>query len=168
MPKLKSINPSNYEVLGEAEVSTPKEVAQKVKRARGAQESWRQLGVAGRVALLQRAFEEFRSRKAELVLLEARVMGMPLAEADPDFDGTLDYARWYFDNAQKYLKPEVTFENDQEIHQVFYEPYGVAAVITPWNFPFWKFCLGHFAKFNRRQYHYLQMLRRNSLVWQNY
>jgi acyl-CoA reductase-like NAD-dependent aldehyde dehydrogenase len=43
--------------------------------------------------------------------------------------------RWNLDNADKCLAPEVTFENEEEIHKVFYEPLGVGAVITPWNFP---------------------------------
>ena len=63
-------------------------------------------------------------------------MGMPISEAKMDFDATLDYANWYFDNAEKYLSPATTFENKKEIHQVFYEPIGVSAVIIPWNFPF--------------------------------
>ena len=40
------------------------------------------------------------------------------------------------------LAPEVTFEDAEEIHKVFYEPLGVAAVITPWNFPQSNFVMG--------------------------
>ena len=71
-----------------------------------------------------------------MALLESKEMCMPINEALLDFDGTLDYANWYFENAKKYLDPETTFEDDKEIHQVFYEPIGVSAVIIPWNFPF--------------------------------
>ena|GEM_PF-6468197 len=58
-------------------------------------------------------------------------MGMPISEAILDFDSGIDYINWYFDNAKKYLDPETTFENEKEIHQVFREPIGVVAVITP-------------------------------------
>ncbi len=142
MQKLKSINPSNYQVLGEVSVSSPQEIEDKVKLARNAQKGWRDLGVAKRVRLLRKAVEEFKSQKSEFALLEAREMGMPINEAIADFDATLDYADWYFDNAEKYLSPETTFENDKEIHQVFYEPIGVSAVIIPWNFPFANFVWG--------------------------
>lgn len=40
MQKLKSINPSNYQVLGEIDISSPKEVEEKVKLARNAQKKW--------------------------------------------------------------------------------------------------------------------------------
>ena len=136
MQKLQSINPSNYQVLGEVDISTTREVEDSVKLARSAQKEWADLGVAGRVALLKKVFEDFESQKAEFALLESREMGMPIKETFMDVDATLFYANWYFDNAEKYLNPETTFESETEIHQVFHEPLGVAAVIVPWNFPF--------------------------------
>ncbi|MBI3981009.1 aldehyde dehydrogenase [Candidatus Microgenomates bacterium] len=142
MQTLKSINPSTYELLGEVVVSTKEKVSQKVALAQQMRKEWRELGVAKRVEMLRKAFGEFLERKKELALLESREMGMPLSEALIDVDGTMDYANWYFDNAEKYLSPETTFENDTEIHQVFYEPIGVAAVIVPWNFPFANFVWG--------------------------
>jgi len=136
MTKLKSINPSDYSEYGELEVTTPEEVANIVAKAKGAQEKWEDIGLSERVKLIRAAFAEIGDRKEELIKLEAQEMGMPIADADFDFDGTMDYANWYLDNAEKYLSPEVTFENDSEIHKVFYEPVGTAAVIVPWNFPF--------------------------------
>ena len=142
MEKLKSINPSNYEVLGEVEISTLQEVEEKVRLAREAQKEWRSLGVAGRVAVLRKDFEEFKSKKEEISLLSSQEMGVPITDALEGFEAAFGYANWYFDNAEKYLSPETTFEDDKEIHQVFYEPIGVAAVIIPWNFPFDNFIWG--------------------------
>jgi len=135
MNKLISINPSTYQELGSVEVSSPSEVKHKVEIAHSAKKVWREMGVSKRVELLKEVFEEVKLRKEEIALLEAREMGMPLSDALIDVDGTLDYANWYFDNAEKYLSPEVTFESDTELHQVVYEPIGVAALIIPWNFP---------------------------------
>jgi len=145
MAKLQSINPSNYEILGEVEVSTAQEIAEKVKLAREAQKEWRNLRLAGRISVLRKAFDEFASKKEELALLMSKEMGMPITHSRNGFegpDGAFSYANWYFDNAKKYLSPETTFEDDKEIHQVFYEPIGVVAVIIPWNFPFANFIWG--------------------------
>ena len=142
MKKLQSINPSNYQVLGTVDVSMVQEIENKVKLAKSSQKKWAELGIAKRVALLKTAFEDLKNKKVDLTLLESREMGMPLSETLVDFDSTLNYANWYFDNAEKYLSPETTFENDKEIHQVFYEPIGVSAVIIPWNFPFANFVWG--------------------------
>lgn len=142
MPKLKSVNPSNYQLLGEIEISSATDIEEKVKLAKKAQIGWRDLGLAKRVELLRKAIEALKNKKEEFTLLESREMGMPINETLVDFDGTLDYANWYFENAEKYLSPETTFESDKEIHQVFYEPIGVSAVIIPWNFPFANFVWG--------------------------
>lgn len=140
--KLQSINPSNYQVIGSVGISTTQEVEDKVELARSAQKEWADLGVAKRVSLLKKAFEDLKNKKAEFTLLEAKEMGMPLNETLTDFDANFDYANWCFDNAEKYLSPETTFENDKEIHQVFHEPIGISAVIVPWNFPFGNFIWG--------------------------
>ncbi|MBI2592900.1 MAG: aldehyde dehydrogenase [Candidatus Colwellbacteria bacterium] len=140
--KLQSINPSNYQVLGTVDISTDQEIEDKVKLARSAQKKWAELGVAQRVVLLKTAFEDLKSKKTEFTLLESREMGMPINEAIIDFDATIDYANWYFENAEKYLGPETIFEDEKEIHQVLHEPIGVSAVIVPWNFPFANFVWG--------------------------
>ena len=142
MQKLQSINPSNYQVLGSVDISTTKEIEDKVNHARDAQGKWAGLGITKRVSLLKKAFEDLKKQKAEFTLLEAREIGMPINETITDFDATFDYANWYFENAEKYLSPETTFENDKEIHQVFHEPLGVSAIIVPWNFPFANFVWG--------------------------
>lgn len=142
MQKLESINPSNYKVLGTIDVSTNQEIEDKVRLAKNTQKEWADFSVAKRVSLLKKAFEEMKNKKEEFALLEAKEMGMPINESLADFDATLDYADWYFENAERYLSPETTFESDQEINQVFHEPVGVSAVIVPWNFPFANFVWG--------------------------
>ncbi len=143
MAKLQSTNPSkNYQIIGDVETSTPEDVKAKVARAHAAKKAWRELGLQGRIDSLRKAFDEFKQRKEELALLQSREMGMPITETLQDVDASIDYANWYFDNAARYLAPETTFEDDKEIHQVFYEPIGVTAVIVPWNFPFANFVWG--------------------------
>jgi len=142
MKKIKSINPSTYQILGEVNVSSQDEIKEKVEFARKAQKGWGMLELGERIEILRRAIEELEMHKEELAFLESREMGMPISEATDGFDGAIDYAKWYFDNAEKYLSPETTLENDKEIHQVFYEPVGVVGVIVPWNFPLDNFIWG--------------------------
>lgn len=137
MSKLTSTNPSrNYQAVGEVETSTPDEVKAKVDKARSAKKEWGGLGVAGRVELMRKVSEKFAENKERFAKLEAEEMGMPVKEALEDFDFGLDYLNSYIDKAEEYLKPIITLDNDEELHQVFKEPYGVAACIVPWNFPF--------------------------------
>jgi len=140
MPKLISTNPSkNYEILGEIEISTKKEIQNKVKIARSSQKKWKTIGLPQRIKLLKTLVSIFIEAKEKLAFLASQEMGMPISQSLDDFDSGIDYFNWYLDNAEKYLKPETTYEDEDEIHKVFYEPVGVVAVIVPWNFPFSNF-----------------------------
>jgi acyl-CoA reductase-like NAD-dependent aldehyde dehydrogenase len=140
-----STNPGrNYELVGEVRVSSAAEIAVAVREARAAQPAWQALGVAGRVKALEAVPSLFEQHRQEIAEIIAREMGAPAARADGSTSWALNRMRWNLDNAAVCLAPEVTFENAEEIHKVFYEPLGVAAVITPWNFPQSNFVMGAF------------------------
>lgn len=137
MSKLTSTNPSHgYQPLGEVKVSTPEEIQAKVAGAHATKKAWRDLGTTGRTELLRKVSAKFAENKERFAKLEAEEMGMPIKEAVEDFDFGLDYLNSYLDTGEEHLKSVVTLENDKERHEVFKEPYGVAACIVPWNFPF--------------------------------
>jgi acyl-CoA reductase-like NAD-dependent aldehyde dehydrogenase len=135
MCRLKSVNPSTGKVVGEVEVSSESEVIEKVKRANQVLDEWRNLGVMGRVEVLKKIPELIKKNKDNLAILASKEMGMPIGESRDDIDYSLDYFNWYFDNAEKYLSPEIIYEDKEIEHIVYREPRGVVAVITPWNFP---------------------------------
>jgi len=133
--KIKSINPSTRETMGEVAQSSKIEIRQKVEMARKALETWKDLGLEGRVNVLKKVVNNLTKKQKEFALLVSKEMGMPISQSVHDVAGAIDYFNWYLDNAEKYLSPEVTFEDDTQVHEVHYEPVGVVAAITPWNFP---------------------------------
>lgn len=132
---IQSINPSNQEILGEVVESTQSEVKQKVAAARNALPVWKAMGIEGRVSALRKVVHNLTQRQDEFALLISKEMGMPISQSVHDVAGAVDYFNWYLDNAEKYLSPEVTYQDDNQVHEVHYEPVGVVAAITPWNFP---------------------------------
>lgn len=132
---IQSVNPSTQELLGEVTISTKVEVEQKVLAARKALPIWKELGIPGRVAALRKVVHNLTTRQEEFASLISNEMGMPITQSVHDVSGAVDYFNWYLDNAEKYLSPEVTYMDDSQIHEVHYEPVGVVAAITPWNFP---------------------------------
>lgn len=137
MNKLQSTNPSaGYKVIGEVEVSSAEDIKTKIKKAHSAKRAWQELGVSGRVELLRKVSAKFAENKERFAKLEAEEMGMPIKEALEDFDFGLDYLNSYLDTGEEHLKSIVTVDDENERHEVFKEPYGVAACIVPWNFPF--------------------------------
>ncbi len=144
MSKVISRNPSrNYEVIGEVDFSTELEIKEKVSNSRKAFKSWKEIGIKKRVELLRKVQQAILARKEEIGVLTSKEMGMPISRSIPDVeDALLNYMEWYLNNADEAIKPQITFENETEIHKNFYEPTGVAAVISPWNFPISNFVWG--------------------------
>jgi len=141
MSKLISTNPAkNYEVIGEVDISTDKEIKEKVELANKAKLKWKELGVKKRIELLKPIYEEFKKRKDEFPSLTTKEMGKPIVEAG--VDGSLEKFKWFLENGEKALTDEITHKDEKSMHKIVYEPYGVAAVITPWNFPFSMFIWG--------------------------
>ncbi len=136
--KIISTNPGrNFKVLGEVLVSSEKEIREKVAKAQAAKEAWKNIGVFDRVKLLKRVYDALYAKRDKIAQLDSQEMGFPITQCYTyNLGDGLAYFKWYLENSARYLVPEVTFQSKREVHTVYYEPTGVAAVIVPWNFPF--------------------------------
>ncbi|HSW74181.1 MAG TPA: aldehyde dehydrogenase, partial [Candidatus Limnocylindria bacterium] len=139
-----SLNPAhNYKVIGQVPVSSHAEIDLKIAQAHKAAFSWAQRELDERIAVLEKLYTAFKTRKNEIRAISSQEMGMPISVADiVDFEFGLNYMRGYLDNAQQWLSPEIVFKNNDETHYLYFEPKGVAAVSVPWNFPFLMFVWG--------------------------
>lgn len=137
MNKLVSTNPAdNYSIVGEVFLSNKAEISEKVKKARMSKAAWKELGIKARVALLKPICDEFGKRKEELAQLITKETGKPIQQSRNEATGYVEDFEWFLDNVASALVDEITYEDKDSIHKIIYEPLGVAAVITPWNFPF--------------------------------
>lgn len=137
MAKLISTNPADdYNVIWEVEISTKKEIKDKIKLAHNAKKNWREIWVKKRIQLLNPIFKEFENRKNEIAELITKEMWKPISESEWEVKTALDYFKWYLENVESIIKDEITQEDEKSLHKIIYEPIWVVAVITPWNFPF--------------------------------
>uniref|UniRef100_UPI0005398A4D aldehyde dehydrogenase family protein n=1 Tax=Kitasatospora sp. MBT63 TaxID=1444768 RepID=UPI0005398A4D len=106
-----------------------------VERARAAQPGWLAAGAAARSAALTRAAEAVEAHAEELAALVVREVGKPLAEARGEVARTAAIWRYY---AQAPYAPAGELHEPaagQGLLMTRRRPYGVAGLITPWNFP---------------------------------
>jgi acyl-CoA reductase-like NAD-dependent aldehyde dehydrogenase len=136
--KLLSTNPAdNYSKLGEVEISTDAEIKGKVDKAQAARKSWKELGVEGRVKLLKPVRDEFENRMDEIAQLISVETGKAITESISEVKRYINNdIDWFLENGPKALADKITLEDDEALHRIVYEPYGVAASIAPWNYPF--------------------------------
>jgi acyl-CoA reductase-like NAD-dependent aldehyde dehydrogenase len=138
--ELRSVNPATLEEVGAVPVSPPEEVAEAVAEARMAAERWAQSSFAERRALLAAVAQEALEQAEELAAIVTAETGKPLVESyTAELFVGLDNIVWAASNAGEVLRPErLRFPQPHLRHKrgwLLYEPLGVIAVISPWNFP---------------------------------
>ena len=106
-----------------------------VGRAIGAFPAWRDTPPEARAGVLTRAAGLMRERRDELAGVMIREAGKPWAEADGDVCEAIDFCEYYARQAVALSRPERLGRYLGELNEQWHEPRGVAAVISPWNFP---------------------------------
>ena len=88
-----------------------------------------------RAAILFRAATILRARRVELAALEVFEAGKPIAEADADVCEAIDFCEYYGREALRLSGGARVGQVPGEANTYSYEPLGIGAVISPWNFP---------------------------------
>jgi RHH-type proline utilization regulon transcriptional repressor/proline dehydrogenase/delta 1-pyrroline-5-carboxylate dehydrogenase len=96
---------------------------------------WRTLEASTRIAAIRRIAQLMRNQKAYLAAVMTRESGKPWKEADADVAEAIDFCDYYALHAEKLAGTRLTEKVLGEENVYFYQPRGVAAVISPWNFP---------------------------------
>ncbi|HEY2943879.1 MAG TPA: NAD-dependent succinate-semialdehyde dehydrogenase [Vicinamibacteria bacterium] len=134
---LKSINPATDELVREYPEPGDKELAMTLAEASCAAAGWRRTSFADRAPKMRRAADLLDERKEELARLMAIEMGKPLAGGRSEAEKCAWVCRYYADNAERFLAPEVV-ETDAGKSFVAFLPLGPVLAVMPWNFPFWQ------------------------------
>jgi succinate-semialdehyde dehydrogenase/glutarate-semialdehyde dehydrogenase len=74
-------------------------------------------------------------KKDEIAQTITKEMGKPISMSVNEPLETISKINFYSKNIKEFLKEEVVFEDEDEKDILVYEPLGVVAIITPWNFP---------------------------------
>ncbi len=76
-----------------------------------------------------------QARRDELSAVMVREAGKTWREADADTCEAIDFAQYYAREAVALFDPRRLGRFVGELDEVWYQPRGVAAVVSPWNFP---------------------------------
>jgi RHH-type proline utilization regulon transcriptional repressor/proline dehydrogenase/delta 1-pyrroline-5-carboxylate dehydrogenase len=115
--------------------ATEADVAAAVDEAELGLRTWREVSASERAAALIRAAAWLRERRLEIAALEVRECAKPWPEADADVCEAIDFLEYYARGAIALDAGAELLQVPGERNEMRYAPRGVAAVISPWNFP---------------------------------
>ncbi len=131
-----SVNPARpEEVVGVIHQATSGDVDAAVHAAREFSREWAGYSVERRANFLFAAAAEARKRRFDLMALEVYEVGKAWKEADGDVAEAIDHLEYYGREAIRIMQRIKLGNYPGEDNRSVYEPLGVAAVISPWNFP---------------------------------
>ncbi len=139
--RIASVNPATGGVLGELDGAGPTEVRAAVARARAAQPEWNAWGIRDRLRVVSRFQQILLTRKIDIARLITLEAGKPQVEALlTEVLVVLDAARFLIENAFPILREQKLAHGNLAMKtksgRILHEPYGVVAIISPWNYPF--------------------------------
>jgi succinate-semialdehyde dehydrogenase/glutarate-semialdehyde dehydrogenase len=135
---IESVNPASGERLRSFAEETPEALERKLARAAAAWEAWRRQPVAQRAAVVGRAAEILDAEKDAFGRLMTLEMGKLAGDAAAEAHKCATACRYYADNAQAFLKPEVVAQGPGSRDEIQLQPLGPVLAVMPWNFPFWQ------------------------------
>ncbi len=97
--------------------------------------AWCDLDARKRAETIVNAASVMRRRRDELCGIEIREAGKTWREADADVCEAIDFCEYYARLAIGLFEDRRLGAFAGELDQVFHQPRGVAAIISPWNFP---------------------------------
>jgi acyl-CoA reductase-like NAD-dependent aldehyde dehydrogenase len=123
------------DALGSVPEGTPEHVERAVSATVEVAPKFRRTNVYDRADALRTAVDALEERRERIVETMAREVGKPLAEAREEFDSAVNSGRSYAADAERLFGEVTPSKFDDRFNYTQREPYGPAAVITPWNYP---------------------------------
>jgi acyl-CoA reductase-like NAD-dependent aldehyde dehydrogenase len=126
-------NPANQEPVAEVAVGGRQDACLALEAARGAFPIWSATSCQERAVILHSAADLVRKRAEGIAVLLTLEMGKPLRNARMEVLSSADVLDYYAEEGKRNFGEWISSSHSRSI--VLRQPVGVAALITPWNFP---------------------------------
>jgi succinate-semialdehyde dehydrogenase/glutarate-semialdehyde dehydrogenase len=130
-----SINPANGEILGQVADADAADTERAVAAAQEAFTTWSRTTVYERSALLYEAWRLMIARREDLAALMTAEQGKPLRMARNEVTYAADFLLWFAEEVKRSYGETIPSSRADQRFIVLRQPIGVAAAITPWNYP---------------------------------
>src|ERR1700738_3067355 len=130
-----SRNPATGEVLGDVADAGAEDAQAAVGAAAAAFGSWSKLTAHQRSKYLYDAWRIMTDRREDLARLMTAEQGKPLRMARNEVGYAADFLLWFAEEAKRVYGATIPSARADQRFITLHQPVGVAAAITPWNYP---------------------------------
>jgi succinate-semialdehyde dehydrogenase/glutarate-semialdehyde dehydrogenase len=128
-------NPARGDTIAEVADLSRAQVADAIAAAEKAQKDWAKWTGKERAAVLRKWFDLMMENQDDLGIILTAEQGKPLAEAKGEIAYGASFIEFFGEEAKRIYGETIPGHQRDKRIMVMKQPIGVAASITPWNFP---------------------------------
>ncbi|AUR51870.1 NAD-dependent succinate-semialdehyde dehydrogenase [Aquella oligotrophica] len=128
-------NPATNEEICKISIATEEDLLFAIDSAQLAMKEWQKYTAKERSKIIKTWYELIIANADDLAKILTFEQGKPLTEAKGEILYGASYFEWYAEEAKRIYGETIPANQPNQKILVEYEPVGVCAAITPWNFP---------------------------------
>ena len=128
-------NPARGDVIAQVADLSRADLARAIDGAEAAQKKWAALTAKERCNILRSWYNLMMEHQSDLAMILTAEMGKPLAEAMGEIAYGASFVEFFAEEAKRNYGETIPGHQADKRITVIKQPIGVAASITPWNFP---------------------------------
>ena len=128
-------NPARGDVIAQVADLSRADLARAIDGAEAAQKKWAALTAKERCNILRSWYNLMIEHQSDLAMILTAEMGKPLAEAMGEIAYGASFVEFFAEEAKRNYGETIPGHQADKRITVIKQPIGVAASITPWNFP---------------------------------
>ncbi len=129
------IDPATSEIIGSVPAMNGEDAQKAIAAAEDALIPWRATTASARSERLQTWHKHVLEAKEDLAKLITAECGKPIGESRGEVAYAASFLEWYAEEAKRAYGDVIPPHQEDKRLLVMRQPIGVAAAITPWNFP---------------------------------
>ena len=130
------INPATEEIIASLVPDDEKTIAEKIRSLQSGQKEWDRKPLMVRIEILQLFANLLKENIERIATLLTSEVGKPLQQSRNEINGACARIDWLTNNASSYLSSEWMVLEGSTQEKIIYEPLGVIANISAWNYPY--------------------------------
>jgi succinate-semialdehyde dehydrogenase/glutarate-semialdehyde dehydrogenase len=129
------LDPATEQVIGTIPSVTEEDLDDALAAAERGFAEWRKVSPWERAAKLRAVADLIRARTADIARLMTLETGKPLAESAGEIGAAADQFEWYAEETKRIYGQTIEGRAPDSRMTVIYQPVGVVAAFSAWNFP---------------------------------
>lgn len=130
------INPATEEVLATLDADNQQTIQEKYDLVKKGQAAWAEVPLTERINCIRRFDQALGEQIEKLAGVLSDEVGKPIQQARNEINGARARIAFFLNNSEKWLQDEWMVLDGATKERISYEPLGVIANISAWNYPY--------------------------------